>query len=102
MPDPRKVLEKLDLLEAEMRKIGLWQSVPLQPDQYDFRAAFALDTMTFPQWLQFIFIPNVKITAENGKFPSSSQVAAQAVREFDGMEEASNLVAVLSEFDALF
>lgn len=101
MPDPQKVLEKLVLVEAEMRKIGLWQSEPLEPDQYDFRAAFAMDTMTFSQWLQFIFIPNVKIAAENGKFPSSSQVAAQAVREFDGMDEASNLVAILSEFDAL-
>ena len=102
MPDPRIVLEKLDLIETEMRKIGVWQSEPLEPDQYDFRAAFAGDTMTFSQWLQFIFIPNVKIAVENGKFPSSSQVAAQAVREFDGMDEASNLVAILSEFDALF
>ena len=102
MPDPRKVLEKLELIQAEMGKVGLWQNGPLEPDQYDFRAAFAGDTMTFSQWLQFIFLPNVKIAANEGKFPSSSHVAARAVREFDGMNEASNLITILSEFDALF
>jgi hypothetical protein len=29
-------------------------------------------------------------------------VAAQAVREFDGMTEADPLISLLSEFDALF
>lgn len=58
--------------------------------------------MTFSQWLQFIFFPNVKSAVGNGKFPSSSQVAAQAVREFDGLDDASNLITILSDFDALF
>lgn len=102
MPDPRVVLEKLDLIEAEMRKIGLWQNGPLEPDQYDFRAAFAGDTMTFSQWLQFILLPNVKSAVEKETFPSRSRVAAQAVREFDGLDEASNLITILSDFDALF
>ena len=101
-PVPLSVLMQLERIEAEMRRIGMWQQVPLAPEQYDFRAAFAMDTMSFPQWLQFIFIPNVRAAASQNKFPASSHVAAQAVREFDTVPEASQLVRLLSEFDALF
>lgn len=102
MPGTQKVLSKLEQIETEMRHIGLWQENPLPAEQYNFQAAFAGDTMSFPQWLQFIFIPNVKRAAESGNFPSSSQVSVRAVREFDGVDEAARLIEFLSEFDALF
>jgi len=102
MPEPQAVLSKLEQIEAEMRRVNLWQEDPLQPEQYDFKAAFGGDTMSFPQWLQFIFIPNVKRAAASGNFPSKSQVSVKATREFDGMDEASALIELLSEFDALF
>jgi uncharacterized protein YqcC (DUF446 family) len=102
MPSTQSVLVKLEQIEREMRQIGLWQKEPLHTEQYDFRAAFAGDTMSFAQWLQFVFIPNVKRAAETTNFPASSQVAVRAVREFDGMGETSTLIELLSEFDALF
>ena len=102
MPGIQTVLSKLEQIETEMRQVHLWQENPLEAEQYNFRAAFAGDTMSFPQWLQFIFIPNVKRAAANGNFPSESQVSVRAVREFDGMDEASRLIEYLSEFDALF
>ena len=102
MPDQKTVLSKLEQIESEMLRIGMWQDKPLDPEQYDFRAAFAGDTMTFSQWLQFIFIPNVRSAAASGKFPASSQVGVQAVRELDGVNEASGLISLLVEFDALF
>jgi uncharacterized protein YqcC (DUF446 family) len=91
-----------DLIEAEMRNIGLWQDQPLQPEQMEFEQAFAMDTMTFAQWLQFIFLPRVREAAASGEFPSSSSVATQGIREFDGDDNASHLITLLSEFDALF
>ena len=36
-----------DQIEAEMHRIGLWQTEPLRPEQLDFTQAFAMDTMTF-------------------------------------------------------
>jgi len=102
MPKAQAVLSKLDQIEAEMQRVGLWQDEPLDPEQYDFRAAFAMDTMSFAQWLQFIFVPNVRSAAAVNKFPSTSSVGAQAVREFDSVTEASQLITLLSEFDALF
>ena len=97
------VLKKLTLIENEMKKINLWQKEPLKEEQYDFRAAFASDTMAYSQWLQFIFIPRVhQIIDEKGEFPSSSQVGTQAMREFDGVYEAQKLVELLNDFDDLF
>ena len=104
MPKHALVLEKILAIEAEMKRIGLWQEQPLSAEAYDFRQAFAMDTMAFSQWLQFVFVPRVKqIIAEKGSFPSGSMVAVQAVREFDsGPREASELLKMLFDFDALF
>jgi uncharacterized protein YqcC (DUF446 family) len=102
MSTPYIVLSKLEQIEIELHTLHWWQSEPLKPEQYDFHSAFAMDTMTFSQWLQFIFIPRVRAAAAENKFPSQSQVAAQAIREFDGIPEASYLITLLSEFDALF
>jgi len=96
------ILVQLGRIQAEMQHVGMWQAEPLEPEQYDFRAAFAMDTMSFTQWLQFIFIPNVRVAAGKNQFPSESHVGAQAVREFDTVPEAARLVILLSEFDSLF
>jgi|SRR5215831_3646153 len=98
----QNVIRYADRIEAEMRRIGYWQTEPLRPEQMKFTQAFAMDTMTFTQWLQFIFLSRVREAAASNQFPSSSNVGAQAVREFDGDTDADHLVTLLSEFDALF
>jgi uncharacterized protein YqcC (DUF446 family) len=101
-PRQQQALRYAVLIEDEMRRIGLWQSEPLRPDQLSFKQAFAMDTMTFSQWLQFVFLPRVREAAAGDRFPAGSSVAAQAVREFDGDPGAGDLIKLLSEFDALF
>jgi uncharacterized protein YqcC (DUF446 family) len=96
------VVRYADRIEAEMRRIGFWQDEPLRPEQMEFTQAFAMDTMTYAQWLQFIFVPRVREAAAANQFPSSSSVGTQAVREFDGSPEAGDLITLLAEFDALF
>lgn len=92
-----------DAIEQEMRRAGMWHSDPPSDEAYNFTMAFAMDTMAFGQWLQFIFLPRVRtIIDEGAAFPSSSSVATQAVREFDGVPEASRLIELLAAFDALF
>jgi uncharacterized protein YqcC (DUF446 family) len=98
----QNVTRYADLIEAEMRDIGMWQDQPLRPEQLKFTEAFAMDTMTFSQWLQFIFLPRVREAVATNEFPSGSSVGTQAVHEFDGYPEADRLVTLLSEFDALF
>jgi uncharacterized protein YqcC (DUF446 family) len=97
------VQRQIDEIEAEMKRAGYWSIEPLPPEMYNFTQAFAMDTMPFSAWLQFIFIPRVRgIIEERGQFPASSMVAAQAVREFDGDDNADRLLSLLSEFDRLF
>jgi len=103
VPAHESVAAQIDAIESEMKRVGLWQEEPLEPERLEFTRAFAGDTMAFQQWLQFIFVPRVReIVAARGTFPSQSQVAARAVREFDGFDEASDLVRLLSEFDSQF
>lgn len=98
------VAAKLDEIEAEMRRIGMWQEQGLRPEQYDFRQAFGMDTMAFDQWLQFVLIPRAReIIAARGSFPPFSEVSAQAAREFDTRPlDTSRLQTLLHEFDRLF
>lgn len=101
-PDWRASLARqLDEIEAEMRRIGYWQDAPIEPERMQFRQAFGIDTMAFGQWLQFVFLPNARATLAPGRTPPErSMVAAQAVREFDGCDEAQGLCSLLSAFDA--
>lgn len=101
-PFQQKVIRYADQIEAEMRRIGFWQDEPLRPEQMAFKQAFAMDTMTFSQWLQFIFLARVREAVASNSFPKSSSVGVQAVREFDGNTDADQLVMLLSEFDGLF
>ena len=102
MPDRAAVKQRIKEIGAEMKRIGFWQAKPLPQEAYDFHQAFAMDTMPFTSWLQFIFIPRVnQIIDSGGQFPKVSQVGAQAVREFDGVTEASELTQMLAEFDRL-
>src|SRR4051812_38387620 len=105
-PDPIIVQSRIDAIEAEMKRIGTWQDQPLTEAQYDFHAAFAGDTMAFEQWLQFVFIPRVRsMLTAGGQFPSHSEVASQAFREWvawGNREDVEPLIDQLREFDALF
>ncbi|HEX8231457.1 MAG TPA: YqcC family protein [Chloroflexia bacterium] len=100
MPDYEAARRKIDAIETEMKRTGMWSLTPPPPEAFQFLAAFAMDTMPFVHWLQFVFISRVReIVAAQGEFPGSSQLGAQAVREFDGITEASGLLALLSDFD---
>ena len=96
------IAAKADAIDAEMKRLGVWQPGPLAPEKARFTQAFGMDTMAFTEWLQFVFLPRVRECLETGDFPASSQVGVQAIREFDGWDEVSDLVSLLCEFDILF
>ena len=86
-----------------MRRLGAWSEEPPPAEAFSSTQAFFGDTMAFETWLQWVLLPRVReIVAEEGEFPSSSQVGIRAVREFDGYPEGARLTDLLNEFDALF
>ena len=88
-------------LEAELRRMGWWQETPIEPERMHFRQAFGMDTMAFSQWLQFVLVPAAhSMLAGERPMPPSSMLAAHAVREFDGQDEANGLCDILRRVDA--
>ena len=102
-PSHHVVFAKIAEIEAEMRRIGMWQDQPIAHGQLDVKAAFGADKISFDQWLQFVFVPRVnEIVAVGGQFPSTSQVAAQAHREWDNRDNVDVLLKLLRDFDGIF
>jgi uncharacterized protein YqcC (DUF446 family) len=105
-PEHGLVKSKIDEVESEMRRIGMWQGQPPAPERLVVTQAFGGDKLSFEQWLQFILIPRVReIIAEGGGFPRGSQVSDQAFREWrmwGDMPDVDRLLQLLREFDALF
>ena len=103
-PDYDTVRQHIEGIEAEMKRIGLWSDTPPHPEQFSFKRGFAGDTMAFDQWLQYVFIANVRaILDQRGQFPASSSVGSYAVREWDGSPFGTDhLIDLLIAFDRLF
>ena len=97
-----RITEKISAIEAEMKRLDLWQAEPIAPELLQEPGAFGARSLTFVQWLQFILVPNVrKVVAKKSSLPESSNVAVAAVRNFDGMDEADRLIDLLIEFDKI-
>ena len=54
--------DKLDAIEAEMKKIGYWSANPpdLQAEIKVGRLRSYLDALSFELWLQCVFLPNAR------------------------------------------
>lgn len=95
--------QAISKIEDELKRLNVWSDEPLAPEKFENMGAFGTHTMAFTQWLQFVLVPRVKdIVAEQGQFPTQSNVAAFAYREFDGQDEFQPLCKLLQEFDDLF
>ncbi len=102
-PKSDAIRKKLNEIESEMKRLGIWSKTPLPKDAFLDMGAFGMNTMSFDQWLQFVFVPNVrKLLKTDGPWPDKSEIGTIAVREFDGMPESDGLIALLTEFDHLF
>ena len=102
----RRALQKLDAIEAELRRLGWWCE-----DPPDLLARFSagelrtyLDAPSFELWLQCVFLPNARAAAESDALPSSSQVGLMALRQYDchsSVPEAQPLLGLLHDFDRI-
>ena len=95
----KKVLSKLDEIEAEMNRINLWSDTPPS-----FAVNNYLEAPSFELWLQCIFIPHAREAADRGKYPERSQVGLMAMRQYDYhsfVEKAQPLLRLLKQFDKI-
>ncbi|MDM9653083.1 YqcC family protein [Pseudomonas mendocina] len=95
--------EHLLLIERELRLLGWWQDEAPSAEALASPEPFCVDTLTFEQWLQWIFLPRMKVLLESGAaLPSVSGIQAMGemvYRQQPGI--ARRLLELLGEFDRL-
>ncbi len=90
-------------IEAEMRRLHLWEDESPSQAALASQQPFCFDTLRFTQWLQWIFIPRMKhIMNESLPLPVDSGIAPMAeecLRELDA--DATYLLTLIRRFDEL-
>jgi uncharacterized protein YqcC (DUF446 family) len=98
-----QVAEVLIDIEAELRQLGLWEKIPPSTEALASTEPFCVDTLTLPQWLQFIFLPTIYRMLEQGEaLPQRCGIAPMAEEFFRGSGLAiGSLVDALLRMDEL-
>ncbi|SDW53629.1 YqcC family protein [Marinobacter mobilis] len=88
---PQNLLEVADCLlriEVELRRLDCWSAEYPSEEALQSTQPFAVDTLEFTEWLQFIFLERMKVLVENDRpLPSVSGMAPMAEEHFRGREE---------------
>ncbi|MEC7376250.1 MAG: YqcC family protein [Pseudomonadota bacterium] len=98
-----QVADSLLRIEMELRQLGLWEAEPPPDEAFQSTQPFCIDTLEFPQWLQFVFVARMKVIIESDQsLPSTSGIAPMAEEHFRGRPESGHaLVRELEEIDRL-
>ncbi len=96
------IAELLIDIEASLRQLQLWESEPPPPESLVSTQPFCIDTLSFPQWLQFVFIPTIYTMLEEGQaLPSQCAIAPMADEFFRGTSlPSADLLTALEGIDA--
>lgn len=92
----------LDNLEAELRRLNLWNDVPPSADALASTAPFAVDTLSLPQWLQWVYIQRLRALIEANKaLPSGALVKPYAEQYFSQQGDLSvdQLLHIIDRID---
>lgn len=97
------VAEILIDIEAELRVLQLWEAEAPTPEALASIQPFALDTLNFAQWLQFIFIPRLYAMIEaEAPLPGNCGVAPMAEQYFSVLNvHSAPLISHLQRVDSL-
>ncbi|WPP00620.1 YqcC family protein [Pseudomonas sp. HR96] len=98
-----EVAEQLLLIERELRVLGWWDEVAPSPQALASVEPFSVDTLDFSQWLQWIFLPRMKLILEQDlPLPSASGILVMAEMVYaNKAEQSRELRRLLARFDEL-
>lgn len=103
--DPRilDIADHLLLIERELHVQGWWSEELPSPEALASTLPFAVDSLAFEEWLQWIFLPRMKEILELGlALPNASGILAMAETVYaDRPDESRQLRKLLAEFDQL-
>lgn len=90
-------------VEAELRQRALWRSQPPEPDALASDQPFCFDTLSLPEWLQFVFLPRMyRLMDEGQRLPDACGIAPMAEEYFRGTSMVhGKLIPALRRLDRL-
>lgn len=93
----------LDELERTLKQYGLWADSPPSPAQLSSSTPFAVDTMQFCQWLQFILLPKLGGLLQHGHPlpPMTIAPAAEIYLPQQISAGETQIIRLLARLDAL-
>ncbi len=88
-------------LSKALKQEHLWQLQSPSADKLLSSAPFCYDTLTFSQWLQFIFIPKMsQLIAEKSVLPDKIALTPMAEEAFQDLaSQSSGLLDVIAQID---
>ena len=93
----------LEVLEAELKLAQQWATQKMAPENLVSSEPFAIDKLSFSQWLQFVFIPRLQFICDGkAPLPASCSVAPMA-EEFYRLNQidAEAVIDQLASIDQL-
>lgn len=91
-------------IECELRRARLWEDELPSEEALASDQPFAIDTLQFHQWLQFILLPRMHMLVEERlPLPSACGISPMAEEVYkDEMERMRPLLIQLQRLDKLF
>ncbi len=75
----REITARLEQLELELQRLRLWSEERPAREALASQQPFCVDTLTFPQWLQHVFLPRLRGSIEQGApLPEKCEIAPLA------------------------
>ncbi len=97
-----KYSENFDLIESALKESGLWSILPPSDEALESTMPFAVDTMSFENWLQFIFLPKMRQSIATHQLPPGpAQIYPIAEEAFKENKNAKVLLDALRKFDEI-
>lgn len=98
----RALMAVIDDLEAELRRMDLWELSPPSQQMLASTQPFCFDTLALSQWLQWLLIPRMRrIFAGEGSLPTESAIHPLAEDCFGHLDDSSTLLILIERFDRL-
>jgi uncharacterized protein YqcC (DUF446 family) len=98
----RALTDVVDGLEAELKRMELWEPDPPTERMLASKQPFCFDTLALSQWLQWQLIPRMRrILAGDGEMPTTSAIYPLAEECFEHLEDPAALLTLIDRFDRL-
>ncbi|EKE84856.1 YqcC family protein [Idiomarina xiamenensis] len=88
----------LDAIEAQLQQLELWQSQPPSAAALASEQPFAVDTLHFHQWLQFILLPRMRALIDGRlMLPENIAISPMAAQVYQAHIQQDNGYLILVE-----